>query len=312
MPACTDSAYKPIRLKKIEERSKNRRMKQIVVLSLFFMPLLGAQAMEAIRAVAFAWTDALVRQDEPALHRLLTDDLYFANSDTRSFETKAEYIASVTAGPRYESLQLRDVTIHVYGTSAVLSSYADAKQPGSEPFILRFMQLYVLTNGKWQMASSACTPVRTNNIAAQQSVLSAPASGAADLIVRPAQSARFQDSSADEVRHAAIGWTQAIVKKDKATLEQFLADDLIFVHSNGTTIQSKPQYLSASERSTYEALPMSAVKIRRYERTAVLTAYIDTKNIGREAFRVRTFQVFRKESGRWRLAAFQSTRVSPL
>ena len=116
---------------------------------------------------------------------------------------------------------------------------------------------------------------------------------------------------ADAVRQAAIDWTQAMVRRDQAALRRLLADDLVFVHSNGSTVQNKAQYIAASERSTYEALPLSDVEIRVYGKTAVLSAHIDTKNVGREPFRVRTLQVFVQNNGQWQLAAFQSTRVTP-
>ena len=116
---------------------------------------------------------------------------------------------------------------------------------------------------------------------------------------------------AEAVRQAAAGWTQAVVKRDTAALERLLADDLIFVHSNGRTIQNKAQYLAATEKSTYEALPLSDVEVRVYGKTAVLSAHIDTKNFGREPFRVRTLQVFVEKNGVWQLAAFQSTRLTP-
>jgi ketosteroid isomerase-like protein len=123
--------------------------------------------------------------------------------------------------------------------------------------------------------------------------------------------ALFGQDPAEKVRQAAADWTQAVVKRDTAALQRLLADDLIFVHSNGSTIQNKAQYLAASERARYEALPLSDIDVRIYGKTAVLSAYIDTKNIGREPFRVRTLQVFVQKDGRWQLSAFQSTRVSP-
>jgi hypothetical protein len=100
-----------------------------------------------------------------------------------------------------------------------------------------------------------------------------------------------------------------MVNRDKGALAPLLADDLVFVHSNGSTIQNQAQYLAASERATYEALPLSNVNTRIYGRTAALTAFIETKNIGREPFMVGTLQIFVEEKGQWQLAAFQSTRV---
>lgn len=123
----------------------------------------------------------------------------------------------------------------------------------------------------------------------------------------------FASDPPDAIREAAVGWTQAVVKQDKAALERLLADDLTFVHSNGSTIQTKAQYISAVTKGApgYEALSLSDMSARVYGKTAVLSAFIDTKHVGRDPFRVRTLQVFVENGGHWQLAAFQSTRVSP-
>jgi ketosteroid isomerase-like protein len=264
----------------------------------------GASA-DAVHAAATAWTDAVLRRDQGSLERLLPESLYFAHADGKSVQMKPDYIASIVRGaPRYEIFAFREAPlIFVHDNTAVLSAYVQAKEPGREPATLRVMQLYVDNGGKWQLAASASTAVRAYG-GSTQPELSIPAASASSPEY-PADAGLVKS-----VTETALGWTGAAVRKDNAALEEYLADDLIFVHSNGATIQNKTQYLAASARNTYEALPMSDVKIQSFGKTAVLTAYIDTKNIGREPFRVRTFQVFVESDRKWRLAAFQSTRVA--
>jgi len=266
-------------------------MRTIVLSFLLAASLVAADPSDGVRSAAQAWTQAVVKQDGAALDRLLADDLYFAHSNGRSVQTKAEYIASVTKGPAgYEALTLRDVTIHVYGASAVLSAYVDTKHPGAESFPVRFMQLYVQNNGQWRMTSSAATR----------------------LIVRNPQQRASNDAAAvAAVREAAIGWTTAVVKEDHATLQRLLADDLVFVHSGGTVPQNKAEYIASPENSDYDALPLRDINVRIYGNTAVLSALLDTKHKGREPSPVKTLQIYKLNSGRWQLAAFQATRISP-
>ena len=115
---------------------------------------------------------------------------------------------------------------------------------------------------------------------------------------------------ADGVREAAAGWTQAAVKQDAAGLERFLADDLQYAHSGGQ-LQNKQEYIAAVTKGPahYESFTFSDQKIRFYGAAAVLTAYVDVKMVGREAFRVRTLQVYTQKNGHWQMAAHQSTRL---
>lgn len=114
----------------------------------------------------------------------------------------------------------------------------------------------------------------------------------------------------DLVREAAVGWTQAAVKQDPAALDRFLADDLQYAHAGGQ-IQTKKEYVAAvtAGPARYESFTFSDQKIRLYGKSAVLTAYVDVKMTGRDAFRVRTLQVYVENNGQWQMAAHQSTRL---
>src|ERR1700676_1149836 len=100
-------------------------MKAVVVLSFVFaVSLCAADPAEAVREAAASWTQAVVNRDKASLDRLLAADLYFAHSNGRSVQNKAEYIAWITTSRAgYEALKMRDVAIHVYGGTAVLAAY---------------------------------------------------------------------------------------------------------------------------------------------------------------------------------------------
>jgi len=71
-------------------------MKRSVVLSFCALSLFAADPADAVRETVNSWTRAVVKRDKAALARLLADDLYFAHSDGRTVQNKAEYIASIT------------------------------------------------------------------------------------------------------------------------------------------------------------------------------------------------------------------------
>lgn len=116
--------------------------------------------------------------------------------------------------------------------------------------------------------------------------------------------------SADLVREAAMGWTNAAVKQDAASLERFLADDLQYAHAGGNR-QNKTEYIAAVTKgpARYESFTFSDLKINLYGKAAVLTAFVDVKMVGQDAFRVRTLQVYTQNSGQWQMSAHQSTRL---
>ena len=57
-------------------------------------------------------------------------------------------------GPsHYESFKDSDTTIRLYGKTATLSGYVDVKAPGRETYRVRTLEVYVETNGQWQMTA---------------------------------------------------------------------------------------------------------------------------------------------------------------
>lgn len=119
------------------------------------------------------------------------------------------------------------------------------------------------------------------------------------------------DGSVEGVQEAADGWRQALIKQDKAGLERYLSDELTYIHAGGRT-QNKAEYITAvtTGPSRYESFEKSDIKIRVYGDVAVLSGYIDVKIVGRDSYRVRTLEIYKKANGKWQLADKESVRVS--
>src|SRR5258708_2123217 len=118
------------------------------------------------------------------------------------------------------------------------------------------------------------------------------------------------DAVEKSVHDAALGWTTGAVKQDAAALNRFLADDLQYAHAGGQ-LQNKSEYIKAVTTGPpkYESFTFTDLKIMPYGKAAVLTAFVEVKMVGREAFRVRTLQVYVEHGGQWQMAAHQSTRL---
>jgi ketosteroid isomerase-like protein len=120
---------------------------------LFAAILLSQDPTEAVREAALGWTGAAVKQDKAALERWLADDLTYSHANGRT-ETKSDYIAAVTGGPpRYESFDFSDLRIRIYGGVAVLTGFVDVKMVRAEPFRVRTLQVYALSDGRWRMSA---------------------------------------------------------------------------------------------------------------------------------------------------------------
>lgn len=121
----------------------------------------------------------------------------------------------------------------------------------------------------------------------------------------------FAADPPDGVRQAAAGWRQGAVKQDKALLQRYLADDLVYTHGGGKT-QTKAEYIAdvITGPSHYESFTESDVKIRIYGKIAVLTGFVDVKPANGALYRVRTLEVYTlSDGGQWQLAQKESVRV---
>lgn len=115
---------------------------------------------------------------------------------------------------------------------------------------------------------------------------------------------------ADAVREAAAGWRQAAIQQDKAALDRFIADDLIYTHGSGKT-ESKAEYIAAvtTGPSHYTSFTPSETRIRVYGDIAVLTGYVDVVT-PRSSYRVRTLEIYANNDGQWQFTAKESVRMT--
>ena len=106
---------------------------------------------------------------------------------------------------------------------------------------------------------------------------------------------------------------QAMARKDVATLQSVLADDLIYTHSSAR-LDTKRSLIDAmvSGKTVYTAVEPSEVKAHDLGDTVVLTGVAQIKvtaNGTPNAFGVRFTDVYARRDGRWQMVTWQSTRL---
>ena len=115
----------------------------------------------------------------------------------------------------------------------------------------------------------------------------------------------------DGIKEAGAGWRQGAIKQDKALLEKYLADDLVYTHGGGQK-QTKAEYIKSvlSGPSHYLAMVPSDTRVRIYGKTAVLWGLVDVTPGKGETYRTRTLEVYTQNaSGLWQMTQKESVRV---
>jgi len=107
--------------------------------------------------------DAAVHRDADFSQRTLADD-YVAITPLGQVITKSDTVAARKSGQlRYDSIEISDVVVRVYGNTAVVTARADVKgrDLGEEfngPY--RFTRIWVRRNGQWLAVSYQATVTR--------------------------------------------------------------------------------------------------------------------------------------------------------
>ena len=107
---------------------------------------------------------------------------------------------------------------------------------------------------------------------------------------------------------------QAMAQKDLATLNDILADDLIYTHSSAR-LDTKQSLIDNMESgaTVYNAVEPSDVQAQDLGAAVVLTgvARIRVTSGGNpNAFAVRFTDVYAERGGKWQMVAWQSTRLA--
>ena len=118
-------------------------------------------------------------------------------------------------------------------------------------------------------------------------------------------------ASEDGVKEAGAGWRQGAIKQDKALLEKYLADDLVYTHGGGQS-ETKAQYIANVMKGAphYLAMEPSETRVRLYGKTAVLWGLVDVTPAKGATYRTRTLEIYTQHAnGTWQMTQKESVRV---
>ena len=119
-------------------------------------------AQSRIVALEKAWNQAYKLGDRKALDELLDDQIVIVNDDG-SMQSKADFLASIKkSNSQEQQVTPESINVHVYGNSATATGVFRAKgTEGGKAYLRRerFVDTWVLRNGKWQCAAASATTV---------------------------------------------------------------------------------------------------------------------------------------------------------
>ena len=122
------------------------------------------------------------------------------------------------------------------------------------------------------------------------------------------------DATAEKDILAALDiWRQAVIKRDRASLEKVLHPDLVYCHSNGL-IETRAQQVQHMVGSSvdYEAIDFADTVIRVRGAMAMVTGKVVYHQVSKKGdktvIKLAVFTVWTKGAQGWQMIGRQSTR----
>ena len=113
----------------------------------------------------------------------------------------------------------------------------------------------------------------------------------------------------DTVEEAEAEWARALIAADSAALDAIYADDLVYIHSNGS-VDTKREWLGAIEggRIDFSAVTPRDSKVRNYGSIAVVNALRDVV-LNTRPMTIQYLTVYVNDDGRWRIVTQQTATL---
>jgi ketosteroid isomerase-like protein len=123
------------------------------------------------------------------------------------------------------------------------------------------------------------------------------------------------DATARELRALETTWDDAVVRKDRASLERIVADDFVSIGSGGA-LSDKQRMIAAVLDPELKIEPFETrdVVVRVYGDVAILTGWFAQRgSYHGNAYETasRYTDVYVRRNGTWRAVSAQSTRMPP-
>ena len=123
-------------------------------------PAPNAAAKEVL-AASDALKQAMMKKDAAALKKLLHENLTYSHSNAR-LQTKADVVAATTGNTTIEAMDFSEVTVRVYGTTALIRANLDIRNStGGKATTshLNVLHVWLKGPGGWQLVARQSTQV---------------------------------------------------------------------------------------------------------------------------------------------------------
>jgi hypothetical protein len=105
------------------------------------------------------WKAAVLKGDRTALESLLSADLSYTHSSTKT-QTKEQFIQDVTGGTTvYKSIEFENTKLRQYGSVVVITHSAVITTVQTGTSHLYLTEVWARDGGRWQMVSRQATKV---------------------------------------------------------------------------------------------------------------------------------------------------------
>ena len=133
-------------------------MKTLLFVLMLALPAFAAGNTEKdVIAAVDAWKQAALKGDATALGKLYHDDLAYTHSNAMT-QTKAVAIAAETAANGvYKGIEMRDVTVKVYGNTAIVEYKLDLTHFAGDTAHLHEIMVWMKSAQGWQMLARHAT-----------------------------------------------------------------------------------------------------------------------------------------------------------
>ena len=112
-----------------------------------------------------------------------------------------------------------------------------------------------------------------------------------------------------DVKHAEAEWARALVAGDERALDAIYADDLVYIHSNGS-IDTKQEWLGhlVEGRIDFSSATPRESQVRLYGDTAIVNALYDMV-LNTRLMTIQYLTVYVKTEGNWRIVTQQTATL---
>ncbi len=118
----------------------------------------GSPDEVALRQVNADYVRAFLNSDVAKLRRLLGEDFRGVLASGVVID-KAEFLKEAAIPPEVQGFRLKDVTIRLYGETAIVGAAVSYHRPDGTPVQTRYVDVYVRRTDRWELVSAQWTRV---------------------------------------------------------------------------------------------------------------------------------------------------------